>query len=108
MCHLELDRWSASVSMSLGGSSTNLSISSSSLGMDDTLGDALAVKVGEQVDEVEVLEEQRTIGANALPGIGIADWCAVGRCVDGLLAVAVRRGRLLVVTHCCWGVLGAG
>jgi hypothetical protein len=39
--------------------------------MDDTLRDTLAVEVREDVDEVEVLEEQRAVGTEALGGVGL-------------------------------------
>lgn len=36
------------------------------LTMDHSLGDSLSVKVGEQVDQVKVLQEQRTVGSHSL------------------------------------------
>ena len=78
----------------------HLAIGTGALGVDDTLGDALAIKVGEQVDEVEVLQEEGSILAGTLPGAGVADGVSAGCGVDGLLAVAVaRRGLLLVGAH---------
>ena len=38
-----------------------VSVSAATLGVDNALGDTFAVKVREQVDEVEVLQEQRTV-----------------------------------------------
>jgi len=39
---------------------TKVSVCSGTLGVDDTLGDTFAVEVGNLVDEVEVLEKDRT------------------------------------------------
>lgn len=52
------------------------------LGVDDTLGDSLAVKVGEQVNEVVVLEKKRTVGANALRSQRVGNGSTVRGCVD--------------------------
>lgn len=57
--------------------------------MDDTFGDSLAVKVCQQVDQVEVLEQERTILTNALGGLGVHDRAAVGGGVDRGFIVAV-------------------
>ena len=43
-----------------------LAISSSSLGMHNALGDTLTVKVSEEVDQVEVLEQERSVLADTL------------------------------------------
>lgn len=34
--------------------------------MNDSLGDSLSVKVGQQIDQVEVLQEQGTVGSDSL------------------------------------------
>jgi hypothetical protein len=41
--------------------------------MNHPLWDALAVKMRQQVDQMEVLQQQRTIGAHALSGLGVHD-----------------------------------
>jgi hypothetical protein len=41
-------------------------MSTAALGVDDTLRDALAVEVGEEVDQVEVLKQKRAILAGSL------------------------------------------
>lgn len=41
-------------------------VCSTTLGVDDTLWDTLAVEVREQVDQVVVLEEERTVLADTL------------------------------------------
>ena len=43
-----------------------VAVGTASLGMNDTLGDALAVKVAEQLDQVDVLQQQRAVVAQAL------------------------------------------
>lgn len=66
-----------------------LAVGARTLGVDHTLGDSLAVKVGQQVDQVEVLQQERTITANALGSLGVHDRTAIGRGVDRSLIVAV-------------------
>jgi hypothetical protein len=50
-----------------------LAIRSSSFGVHDSLWDTLAVKVGELVDQVKVLQQERSIPADALRGLGVED-----------------------------------
>lgn len=64
-------------------------IGASALGVHDTFGDSLTVKMGEQVDQVEVLKEERSVATNALGSLGVHDRTAGGRGVDGSLIVAV-------------------
>lgn len=65
-------------------------VGTAALGVDDALGDALPVKVGEQVDVVEVLEQERSTDGlvaalDALRLVGLRVRCTVGRRVgDGL------------------------
>jgi len=49
-----------------GVGSLVVSVGTTSLGVYNTLGDALTIKVREQIDQVEVLEEERTVLTNAL------------------------------------------
>ena len=64
-------------------------IGTSTLGVDDTFRDPLAVKVCQQIDQVEVLKEERSIGANPLGGLRIHNRTAIGGGVDGSFIVAV-------------------
>ena len=64
-------------------------ISTSTLGVDDTFWDPLAVKVCQQIDQMEVLKEKRSIWANPLGGLRVHDRTAIGGGVDGGLIVAV-------------------
>lgn len=64
-------------------------IGASAFGVHDTFGDSFTVKVGEQVDQVEVLKEERSVTANTLSSLRVHDRTAGGRGVDGGLIVAV-------------------
>lgn len=78
-----------------------LAVGTRTLGMDDSLRNTLAVKVSQQVDEVEVLQQQGTwLLAEPLPAGRVLDWAAIGCCVDWLLAVAICR--LIVGDHPVW------
>lgn len=46
-------------------------IGTGTLGMHNSLRDPFSVKVGEEVDQVEVLQEKRAILANSLRGLGV-------------------------------------
>jgi hypothetical protein len=50
-----------------------LTVGASTLGMDYALRNALAVKVRQQVNQMEVLEQERAIRTNALGGLGVHD-----------------------------------
>lgn len=50
-----------------------LTVGASALGMNHSLWDALAVKVRQQVDQMEVLQQQRAVGAHSLGGLGVHD-----------------------------------
>jgi hypothetical protein len=49
----------------------------STLGVDDTLWNTLTIKVGEEIEVVEVLEEEWAGGADALSCVRLCDRCAV-------------------------------
>lgn len=53
--------------------------------VDYALRNALAVEVGEQVDQVEVLEEQRTVLADSLRLVGVRHGNAICGCVKCFL-----------------------
>lgn len=78
---------------------TYLAVRASTLGVDDTLGDALPVKVGELVDQVEVLEQQGAHVPDALPGSGVGHRSTIGGGVRGLLIVPEGGGRGILGTH---------
>lgn len=67
-------------------------VSATALGVNDTLGDTLAVKVREQIDQVKVLEEQRAVLAHALGLVGVRHGHAIAGGVQGVL-----RGSVAVV-----------
>jgi hypothetical protein len=62
-------------------------VCSTTLGVDDTLWDTLAVEVREQVDQVVVLEEKRTVLADTLGLIRVGHGNAIGCCVKGVLGL---------------------
>jgi hypothetical protein len=43
-----------------------------------TFGDPLTIKVGEEVDVMEILEKQWAVGRRSLGGIWLRDGCTVG------------------------------
>lgn len=62
--------------------------------MDDTLRDALSIKVREEIDKVEVLEEERSILSDALCLVGVRHGDTVRRRVDVLLGLSIVVVRL--------------
>lgn len=61
-----------------------IAMSTASLGVHNTLWDAFAVEVRKEVNQVEVLEEERAVLANSLSLIWMRHWRAVGRGVESL------------------------
>lgn len=76
-----------------------LAICAGAFGMDDTLRNSLAIEVGEEIDEMEVLKQERSILANSLAGLWVVDWTAVRGGVNGPLFVPKSPGRLIVEHH---------
>ena len=66
--------------------------------MDDTFGDSLAVEMCKEINQVEVLKEQRAILTHALRGFGVLYWTAIGGGVDGLLLISEGAG-FVVCNH---------
>ena len=64
-------------------------VCTAALGVDDALGDTLSVEVGDEVDEVEVLEEERAVCTGTLCFVRVRDRNAIAGGVDGLLAWGV-------------------
>lgn len=78
-----------------------LAVSTGAFCMDDTLRNTLTVEVSQQVDEVEVLQQQRAwLLAEPLPARWVLNRAAIGCCVDWLLAVAICW--LIVGDHLVW------
>lgn len=59
------------------------------LGVDDSLGDPFTVEVGDEIDQVEVLQQQRAIAADTLGLVGMRHWHAIAGGVDGVLGLGV-------------------
>lgn len=62
-------------------------MSTTALGMDDSLGNPFAVEVRDKIDQVEILQQQRTIGADPLGLVGVRHWHAIAGGVDGVLGL---------------------
>jgi len=58
-------------------------------GVHDTLGNPLAVKVREQVDEVEVLEEKRAVLTHTLGLVWMGVGDAIAGAVEGVLGLCI-------------------
>ena len=77
-----------------------LSVCTGTLGVDDALWNALAIKVSEEVDQVEVLEQQWAIwSTSSLVCLSMLDWSTIGGGVDWLLVILESRRGLLIGTH---------
>jgi hypothetical protein len=63
----------------------------------DTLRDTLSVKVGEEVDQVKVLQEKRAIFANSLRGFGVENLKMDLGLGISVLRLDVRTGQPLEV-----------
>jgi hypothetical protein len=61
-------------------------VGTTTLSVNDTLGDTLSVEVREEIYQVEVLEEKGTVLANTLDLVGVRHWDTVAGCVEDILA----------------------
>lgn len=57
----------------------------------------LTVKMGQEINQVEILQQERAHRPRTLPSFGVLDRSTIGGRVHGLLAVPVRGS---------WGVVG--
>jgi len=77
------------------------SVSSTSLGVNNTLGNPLSVKVTEQIDQVEILEQQRSVLAGSLNLVGVGHGHTIASGVNAFrrlgLSVLLVGGELRVV-----------
>lgn len=64
-------------------------MSSTALGVDDALWNSLPVEVRKQVDQVEVLEQERAILANSLSLIGMGVWDTVAGAIESVLRLGI-------------------
>jgi hypothetical protein len=71
-------------------SDDTLTVGSGSLGVDDTLGNALTGEVGELVEEVEVLDEDGALGSNGKWVLVIVDGVALGVGDSGFLHLGLK------------------
>jgi hypothetical protein len=71
--------------------------------MDHSLGNALTIEMGEQINQVEILKQERAILANSLVRLRTLNGAAIGSSVDRLLVVLEGRCGLIVGHHDCYG-----
>ena len=58
-------------------------------GVDNTLRNTFPIEVGDEIDQVEILKEERSIGTSPLSLIWMGHWHAIAGGVDGLLRLGV-------------------
>jgi hypothetical protein len=75
------------------------SVSSGTLGMYNTLWNTLTIKMGQQVNQVEILEQERTILSNSLVSLRVCHGASIGGRVDWLLRILEGRGGFIVGNH---------
>ena len=68
------------------------SVGSAAFGMDHPLGDSLSVEVGDEIDQMEVLEQERPVDTDSLGFIRVGVWYAIAGGVQRLL-----RGSIAVI-----------
>ena len=64
-------------------------MSTAAFGMDDSLGDAFTVEMGEEVDQVEVLKKQWAVGPDTLSLVWMGHWDAIAGCIEDLLGGSI-------------------
>jgi hypothetical protein len=69
--------------------------------VDNTLRDTLTIEMGQEINQVKVLEQDGAILANSLEFLGVPDGASVGGCVGRLLIVPEGGGGLAVGGHGC-------
>jgi hypothetical protein len=67
--------------------------------MHDTLWDTLTIEMSQQIDQVEVLKQERAILTNSLECLGVFDWASIGSGVEWLLGVLESTCGLVVGNH---------
>jgi hypothetical protein len=69
--------------------------------MDNSLGNTLAIEMCKQINQVEILEQERTILTNSLVSLRTLDGAAIGSCVDWFLVILEGRCGLVIGHHDC-------
>ena len=80
-------------------SDLEFTVGSGAFGVDHTLGDALAVEMGQKINQMEVLQKEGAILTDPLRGFGVHDRTAIGGCVNGLFFVSEGTRGLIVCNH---------
>jgi hypothetical protein len=74
------------------------SISSGTLCVYNTLWDAFTIEMSQQIDQVEILKQERAVLADSLESLRVLNWASIGSRVERFLGV-LESGRGLVVGH---------
>jgi len=86
-------------------------VSSTTLGVNNTLWNAFTVEVGEKVHQVEVLEKQRSVLTDSLSLVWMWHWDTIAGGVEGVLgsgvAVVVVISKEITVLLAVGGVVGS-
>ncbi len=69
--------------------------------MYNTLGDTLTIEMGQQINQVEILEQERAILPDSLVCLWVLDRASIGSGVKWLLVVPKSTRRLIVQSHDC-------
>lgn len=79
-------------------------VGSGTLGVDNTLGDPLAVEMSQKINQMKVLQKERAILADPLRGFGVHDRTAIGGCVYWPFFISEGTRRLVVGNHAEYSV----
>lgn len=61
----------------------------------------LTIEVSKLVNQVKVLEQQRTHGSSSLPALRIVHGRTIGGSINGLIVVPIGSSGIIVGAHCC-------
>ena len=75
------------------------SISTSTFCVNNTLWDTLTIEMCQQIDQVEILKQERASVTNSLEGLWVLDGASIGSGIEWLLGVLESRGWLIVGNH---------
>jgi len=70
--------------------------------MYDTLRNTLSVEMCQQIDQMEILKQERSIVSNSLVLLWVLNWTSIGSRIERLLGVLESRGGLVVGNHDCY------
>ena len=64
-------------------------MSTAAFGVDDSLGNAFTVEMGEKVDQMEILKKQWAVGTDTLGLVWMGHWDAIAGCVEDFLGRSI-------------------